>query len=398
MIEAPGISVRRLAKFFQRVSATAFASLVAVVIVTAPLAPARAAPPPSGPAGGQVRLLQPSANDPRARRCLTRVREELEAGGFTVSTSEFGVGGEGLWMVDPPSPRDGSIATITLIGNPDQGAAELWIVNGVPWGRAVVRRLLVPAGAGTHEDEVLAIRALEFLRASALELAGTRPARPVAPPSVTTTATATATATAPTTPAAAPPGLTAAAGAGPADVAAVAQPRPARPVIALELGASLLESAWAAGPAFLPVARLRAEWLALLETRLSLAGFGTTARVTNLKGSAAVGHVLGLFELRAAFRSGRILRPSIGAGAGVLRVTVDGAASFPYEGIGGQRWAALFDVGAGVTARLGARLSLAFEVHGQLATPYPTVNFSGEEAARIGRPALFSSVTLVTPL
>ena len=42
------------------------------------------------------------------------LREELAAGGFEVTVSEFGAGGEALWMVDPPSPRDGSIATIAL--------------------------------------------------------------------------------------------------------------------------------------------------------------------------------------------------------------------------------------------------------------------------------------------
>lgn len=392
MIEAPRINVRRLAKFSQRVTAAAFA--VAVAALTPATAPA--APPPAG----HVRLLQRSANEPRARRCLTRLREELEAGGFTVATSDFGVGGEGLWLVDPPSPRDGSIATITLIGDPDAGAAELWIVNGVPWGRAVVRRLLVPAGPGTQADEVVAIRALEFLRASALELAATRPPSLAPSPSVSTDTRVTPTA--PAEPSPSPPGRGApaasASGAG-ADTAAGGPPPPARRRFAFELGVSLLESA-AVTPAFLPVARLRAEWLSLLETRLSLAGFGTQGRVTdgNLKGSAAIGHVLGLFELRAAFRSGRALRPAIGVGAGVLRVNLDGAGNFPYEGRSGQQWAALFDAGVGLTARLGARLAVAFEVHGQLATPYPTVQFSGEEAARIGRPALFSSVTLVTSL
>ena len=137
-----------------------------------PLRRGRLAPPIA--TGGRVTVLQSSAVSPRARRCLTRLREELAAGGFEVTVSEFGAGGEALWMVDPPSPRDGSIATITLVGNPDDGDAELWIVDGVPWGRVVVRRLLVPAGAGTHDDEVLAIRTLEFLRATALEL---RPGR-----------------------------------------------------------------------------------------------------------------------------------------------------------------------------------------------------------------------------
>ena len=79
----------------------------------------------------------------------------------------------------------------------------------------------------------------------------------------------------------------------------------------------------------------------------------------------------------------------------MLRVNVDGAGNWPYEGLRGQRWAGLFDVGAGLTARLGRQLSVAVELHGQLAAPYPTVRFSGEEVARIGRPALFSSLTLV---
>jgi hypothetical protein len=168
--------------------------------------------------------------------------------------------------------------------------------------------------------------------------------------------------------------------------------------VAVELGLSLIESSSAIGPAFLPVARLRVEWLSLVETRLSLAAFGTNPGVTNPRGTATVGHALALAELRAAFRPGRAVRPAIGGGIGVLRVNVEGAGNFPYEGVSAERWAALFDVGAGLTVRLGGRLSVAFELHGQLAAPYPTVLFSGEEAGRVGRPALFSSVTLVTPL
>src|SRR6478609_316784 len=157
-----------------RASAAAFAF---AALALAPAAATALSPPPVDTTG-RVTLLQSSAASPRARRCLTRVREELAAGGFDVTVSEFGAGGEALWMVDAPGPRDGSIATIALIGNLDDGPAELWIVDGVPWGRAVVRRLLVPTGATTHDDEVLAIRALEFLRASALELARAAPGSP----------------------------------------------------------------------------------------------------------------------------------------------------------------------------------------------------------------------------
>ena len=120
--------------------------------------------------------------------------------------------------------------------------------------------------------------------------------------------------------------------------------------------------------------------------------------MTSPEGTATVGQVVGLFELRAAFRHGHAVRPAIGVGGGVLRVNVDGDGNGPYEGLRGERWAGLFDVGAGFTARLGRRLSAALELHGQLAAPYPTLRFSGDEVARIARPALFSSVTLVTPL
>jgi hypothetical protein len=276
-------------------------------------------------------------------------------------------------MVDAPAPRDGSIATIALIGSPDDGPAELWIVDGVPWGRAVVRRLLVPTGATTHDDEVLAVRALEFLRASAIELARGAPAPISANPPP-------------------PP---------PAPVTVAAQSAPPvaeRGPVSFEAGLSLLESSRALGPAFLPIARVRAEWLSLLETRITLAGFGTQPRVTSEEGTAVVGQFVGLVELRAAFRHGHALRPAIGLGAGALRVTVDGQGAGPYEGLRGERWAALFDVGAGLTARLGGRLAAAFELHGQLAAPYPTLRSSSDELAQIARPALFSSLTLVMPL
>src|SRR6187399_1908994 len=167
--------------------ARAAAAAFAFALALAPAA-ATALPPQPIETRGRVTLLQPASASPRARRCLTRVREELAAGGFDVTVSEFGAGGEALWMVDAPGPRDGSIATIALIGNLDDGPAELWIVDGVPWGRAVVRRLLVPTGATTHDDEVLAVRALEFLRASAIELArsgspgASPPANPPPPP------------------------------------------------------------------------------------------------------------------------------------------------------------------------------------------------------------------------
>jgi hypothetical protein len=352
------------------------ACAVALIALFSTLPAAAAEAPPIAPAG-RVRLLQSSAISPRARRCLTRLREELTAGGFEVTIGEFGAGGEALWMVDPPTPRDGSLATITLIGDPDAGAAELWVVDGVSGGHAAVRRLLVPAGAGTHDDEVLAIRTLEFLRASALELARSAPA-PAAP----------------TAPKSGPAGV------APERVRTAAPPvvaGSARP-ISFELGLGALESSRALGPAFLPLLRLRATLLSSLEARLSVAGLGTRPRLTNSDLWANVASTFGLVELRTVFRHGHAVRPAVGVGAGVLLVQVEGGGNYPYGGLSSQRWAALFDVGVGLTIALSRRFALGVEAHGQIATPYPTVQFSDEEAARIARPALLTSLTLVTAL
>jgi len=361
-----------------RMKARRFAGAIALIAVA--LAPGLAAAAPAAASAGRVRLLQSTTMSPRARRCLTRLREELMAGGFEVMIGEFGAGGEALWMVDPPTPQDGSLATITLIGNPDEEPAELWVVDGVAGGHAAVRRLLVPAGAGTHDDEVLAIRTLEFLRASALELA-----RSAAPP-------------------AAPRPARAAPSTAPEDTDTVVTEAPAVPSaprnrLSLELGLGVLESSSSLDAAFLPLVRLRAHLVSLLEARLTVAGLGTRSRVTMSQGSATVSNDFGLVELRAAFRQGRAVRPALGIGAGVLLVQVDGEGTPPvYAGLRGHQWAALFDVGAGLTIALGRRFALAAEAHGQLATPYPTVEFARDVAARVDHPALLTSLTLVIAL
>jgi hypothetical protein len=328
------------------------------------------------PPTGRVQLLQSSMTSPRARRCLTRIREELAAGGFDVVINEFGADNDALWSSESAGPRD-SLATITLVGNPDDGAAELWIVDGGRGERAAIRRLLLPAGAGTHEEEVLAVRTLEFLRARALELAQAGPPPP---------AQAAAPIKETVSPSLPPP--------------ATAPPEEALPAarVALELGAGLLESSRALGPAYVPFLGVRTSWLSVLEVRLSVAAFGSRPRVTSQERSAAVRQSFGLLEVRAAFRRGHIVRPCVGIGGGALLVQVDGAGNAAYDGLRGQQWAGFIDAGGGLTFVLGHRLALSLEGHVHVATPYPVIQFAGAEAARLGRPAFLGALTLVTPL
>jgi hypothetical protein len=137
---------------------------------------ARAAP-------GLVVLLEAGAGSAAQRRCLTRIREELLAGGFDVDVVDPGPSTDPVSVADAVSRQHGSVATIALLGDPDLGPAELWILDRIG-ARPEVRRIMVPRDDPDRIPEVLAIRTIELLRASALSLLveSSRPAPPQPPP------------------------------------------------------------------------------------------------------------------------------------------------------------------------------------------------------------------------
>ena len=322
---------------------------------------------------GRVVLLEP-ARRPGIHRILTRIGEELTARGCSVAIVDSGPATDPVSMAALMERQRNAVATIALLGDPDAGSSELWILDRVG-PEAQVRRIPVPTDDPDRVPEVLAIRTIELLRASALKLLveSSRRATP------TPTPTPPVEVLAPP-PAAEPPG-----------------PRPS--LVAFETGIATLDSPGGGlGAAALPIVRARVPVGDRLMLRLTLAGFGTRPRVETSRGSAAVGQLLGLAELGAWFRPGRRLRPVASLGLGTMRVKVEGQGVFPYRGSSDDRWVTIADVGAGVLAGLGGRLALALEAHAMLAIPYPMVRFVDLEAATIGRPALLASLTLVVSL
>ena len=322
-------------------------------------------------ASGLVVLLEPSLATAGERRCLTRIREELLAGGFEVAVVDPGPGADPISIAGAVQRQRGSVATIALLGDPELGPSELWILDRVG-GQAEVRRIAAPTDDPAHVPEVLAIRTIELLRASALKLLveSSQPPRVVAaaptpvvvPPSPPTTTT----------------------------------PPPPPPILRLEAGVALWQSVRGPGPAALPTARLRLTLPAPLFVRLTLAGLGSRPRVTTAQGSAEVEQDLGLVELGVAFRRQRRLSPFVSVGGGVLHVGSAGDGIYPYRGIDDSRWAGLIAGGVGLVVAVGGRAAMALEVQAALAVPHPVVQFSGADAATIGRPALLATWTLMT--
>jgi hypothetical protein len=316
---------------------------------------------------GRIVLLQPPAASAGVRRCLTLIRDELVASGFVVAAVDLGPGRDPVSLVEAMRRQQGAVAIIGLLGDPSSGPAELWILDNIG-GHADVRRIPAPIDDAERVAEVLAIRTVEVLRASALKLLIESSRPPPAPAPAVHIA------------AAAPP---------------PAVPRAAARTVAIETGLSVLVSPGQLDAAAVPVARLRVAIAGPVVARLTVAGLGTRPLVETSRGAASITQALGLVEVGLVFRRDRRLQPAMSLGAGMLRVSSDAQGSSPYLGQRDARWAALFDAGAGVIVPLGGQLALALEAHVMLAAPYPVVRFADLDAATIARPAAWTTLTLV---
>ncbi|WP_437726972.1 hypothetical protein [Sorangium sp. So ce861] len=337
-----------------------------------------AASPAASGEPARVVLVRPGAADPSISEALIRIRGELVADGFDVELLDAQSASPPRPTMDDAGQQAGSAALIGLFLAPDGQAAELWVIDPRT-NETLVRRIDTRGAAPEHLVEVLAVRAVELLRASLLELlmSSRRSAAPLGD-------------------AAPPPSEVSRQASRPAE--RPLDPPSRRSTWGVELGGGLLASPGGIGPALLLVARLRVAPLGPigpLEARLSLAGLGTAPRVAGPQGSATVQQRLGLVELAALPWPELRLRPRFSVGFGALHVAVDGEASWPYRGGHSARWAFAADAGAGVELGLLRRLDVVVEAHALVAHPYPVVRFVETEAARGARPALLGSLSLV---
>ncbi|HMJ15120.1 MAG TPA: hypothetical protein VK524_27085 [Polyangiaceae bacterium] len=301
-------------------------------------------------------------SDRLLREASTRLKAELTSAGFEVLDVEH----------DPSDTSDTnrSFATIA-INRAGQGAlADVWISDHVT-GKTLTRRLRV--GATQNAATVLAVRALELLRASLLEL------------------------TLPSTSPEAPP-------AAPADVLKWVEPRAQASArrgllegMALEAGILALHSVDGIGPALGPEARvstgLGRNWFA----RLSLAAplIGPTLNETG--GTATVTQQFGSLDLGWATET----RPFgafawLGAGAFYLHTT--GTARAPYRATSDGVLSFLATAGVAGVARIGTRLALTGQLAAIGLVPKPVVVIAGQDAGSSGSPSLALSLGLLIGL
>lgn len=119
----------------------------------------------------RVAVVRTPSTDKLLREANTRLRAELVSAGFDVVDVDRAPGDPRV-EVERVSEVEGSFATVAMARTGTGALADIWISDHVT-GKTVVRRLRV--GSQPNAAAVLAIRALELLRASLLEVAATRP-------------------------------------------------------------------------------------------------------------------------------------------------------------------------------------------------------------------------------
>ena len=236
-------------------------------------------------------------------------------------------------------------------------------------GKTVVRRVNAGGADAPRVAEVLAVRAVELLRASFLELAIAAPPSTEAPP---------------------PPPVV-------VERFATATLEEADWTWAVEAGGGTADAIHGPWNAILSVARIEHAFGQRFCARVTFAGLGTAARVdTPGGGYVGLSQTVLLAEGLFRFRRGRRIEPIVSLGAGALRLAADSHESAPYAALSSARWAGAGDAGVGVRLPLRRhRFELGVEVHALLAQPYPSVRFFGNEVAQAGRPSLIGSVTLL---
>lgn len=320
-----------------------------------------------GPA--TVAIVWPPNPSAEVSEALTRLTGELLSVGLKVTKcarpANRGQAGAGSrdWLDEVANDR-GASAIIDIVGDEALLAVDVWVLKNEP-GRFEVTRVVVEPNSA-NPSERIALRAIDALRGTLLELDWATRERPLVPEEK---------------PAPPPPPT-------------VAAPVPDSPRFNLEAGAIMLTSLDGVGPSFMPLVRVgwtARTWLVL---QTSLAGLGSRPWVETSSGQARVAQQFVVLGAAIRWRSDKILWPFVALSLGALHTSLDGQSGVATQGHSVDQWSLLTDASVGAGLRLSPRTFLTLAAHGQVAQPYVAVHIVDTVAATSGRPNLLLTLTL----
>jgi hypothetical protein len=379
------------------------ATVWAVVLAVGPASPAPPASPASpslspsapspGPSSAQrppavIAVVAPPFADPAVTEALSRFRGEAVSVGFEVTVVTGSTGATPLAQMESAAHAGSAVATVAFVSGGDPRALDVWFTDRLT-GKTVEGHVSVENESGDRAPVVLAVKAVDFLRARMFDFLAARPRENPVPDE--------AVGAAPTPASGADSGASSALDGATRGLARAAAPpasRAPRPSgLTLSLGVAALRSLQGLGTMVLPLFRAGYGLGGWSSVRLSLGGLGTRSRVDAAGGSATVAEDLAMAEWVIAPGRGR-LRSTLCLGVGVHDVRATGEAAAPYTTRSTGRLLLAGALSAGVGVALGERLSLVAEAGAFVLAPEPQVRIAGLDAGRTGRPGLSLAVTV----
>lgn len=290
-----------------------------------------------------------------------RLRSELGAAGFSVvAVSSNATGPDELERAARNTHSIAAIAVVQPLGNGMD--ASVWITDRVT-GKTLLRRVHVDPGT-RDAAAIFAIRAVELLRASLLELNDEHRPRGEVPPT-------------------------------PELERWVRPPVEKKPTPRDELRAG---AAVVAGPGGLPASMAPALAFSWRPTRhfsgeVGLWGpaLGTLRR---RQGSATVDQELLAVQVRFEPWVEQRLRPFFQVGLGAYHLGARGSANSPYENASGNAWSGAGVGGLGLSYAVFGPMLLSLELDAVYLLPGVGVRFAGETVAEGGHPTLLGTAGL----
>ena len=317
-----------------------------------------------------VTILWPPTPSADVTQALTLLRGELLSVGLEVTMSaRAGARGGGktdsvAWL--EAFAARGISAVIDAVGDDVLEAVDVWVLKTHPQ-RFEVTRVTVNPNA-PRQPEMLALRAVEALRAGLLQIDWAERRRrnePVQEPLV----------------AAAPAGE-------------VHEPAGHGEHVGLEVGAVAIMSLDGLGPAVLSTVRVGWTARPWLIMQASAAGLGSRSTVATTAGNARVAQQYAVLGGFYRFGSTQRLWPFFGLAAGALHTSVEGQAGWGTGGHTAGQWSGLLDVSLGTGLRLYGRSYLTLAAHAQVAAPYVAIHIVDTVGATSGRPNLLLTLTV----
>ena len=320
----------------------------------------------------RVVLVVPEAPGAVATEALARVRGELGAARFEVETDVVANNVDRRATVERALRKADARAAFGIFFG--SGVAEIWVSDSVS-GRTVVQTLPLSSAAPERRATVLAVKAVDLLKATLAEVWLPAPVSPTAPIPVATESRPPLESHPPAEsrsqpePPAPPPSPPVAAEQAPAPRA---EPAPAPPELVRrsrntpggQQAPSRSQFEVAAGGAWIGTPGAGAGWAPMLTFgwfrsrfggRLAVSGFGTNAPFgdANLGGSAHATNTVGIVELVVRQALGASFDVNAALGAGAYRFAVEGLANPGYSASSAVGYSAVGGGGVGATAMRG---------------------------------------------